>query len=249
MSPRSSPQSATGVFQNLMLGEVVLVIGVEVVQWFLSCVEARTPPGYRRLAEVLGRLRVRLGADDVVHPLVHAVRVLRPWTRSSTCPTTRSCPPRERPVDRGGRLRAVQLVHLVLPGRARRSRALVNVSISSPRPTSTCRRSRLLLLEQVDGRVELLLVELVRIGDLQLGLRRLQVQRRVRDVDRPVVDRDLPLAGELVEDDRPSCRRLAVERLRVLHQEVGAPAVRARRSDLPSTVLCGWSLRPGEEFL
>ena len=53
-----------------------------------------------------------------------------------------------------------------------------------------------LLLQQLDRRVELLLVELVRIGDSQIRLVRAQVQRRVGDVDRVVVRGDL--AAELV---------------------------------------------------
>ena len=49
---------------------------------------------------------------------------------------------------------------------------------------------RLLLLEQRDGRIELGLVQRVRVGDAQVGLGGHQVQRRVGDVDGAVVDRD-----------------------------------------------------------
>ena len=54
-----------------------------------------------------------------------------------------------------------------------------------------------LLLEQVDRGLELLVVELVDVVDPEVGLGRLQVHRRVGDVDRVVVGRDLALVGRL----------------------------------------------------
>jgi hypothetical protein len=47
-----------------------------------------------------------------------------------------------------------------------------------------------LLSQEVDRRLELLIVELVRILDPELGPVVLQVERRVSDVDRPVVGLD-----------------------------------------------------------
>ncbi len=61
-----------------------------------------------------------------------------------------------------------------------------------------------LSLEELDGRVELLLVELVRILDPEVRLVLAQVQRRVRDVDRVVVRGHLAgLLARVVEHDAP----------------------------------------------
>ena len=56
-----------------------------------------------------------------------------------------------------------------------------------------------LLLEQVDGGVELRLRQLIGIGDAETGLRLHQVERGVRDLDRIVRHRHLPFVLAVVE--------------------------------------------------
>src|SRR4029079_12575732 len=56
--------------------EVLLVVGVEGLAVVLVHGEAARRLAGRGLAEVLGRLRVRLRRDDVIHPEVHAIRML-----------------------------------------------------------------------------------------------------------------------------------------------------------------------------
>ena len=66
---------------------------------------------------------------------------------------------------------------------------------------------RLLLLEQGDRGVELLLVERVRVGDAEIGLRGHQVHGGVGDVDRAVVHRHGSVGRRAaVEHDRPTSR-------------------------------------------
>ena len=61
-----------------------------------------------------------------------------------------------------------------------------------------------LLLQQVDGGSELLLVEGVRVLDAELGVVRHQVDRGIRDVDRGVVRGHLAgVVARLVEHDVP----------------------------------------------
>ena len=81
-------------------------------------------------------------------------------------------------------------------------------------------------LEQVDRRPELLVVELVDVLDPEVGLRRLQVERGVGDVDRVVVGRDLALVTRArVEHRAPGVRR-RLDLVGAPHQHVGAAAVR-----------------------
>ena len=85
---------------------------------------------------------------------------------------------------------------------------------------------RVLILQQSDGGVELLLVQRVGIIDAEIGLRRLEVQRRVGDVDRRVVRGDLALVRRsLVEHDAPRVGRRGDDVV-APHQVVGAPSVR-----------------------
>ena len=102
---------------------------------------------------------------------------------------------------------------------------------------------RLLLLEQVDSGLELLVVELVRIVDAEIRLVRLQVHRGVRDVDRIVVDADLPLYFDASPD--PGFRprgRVGLDLIRVPHQEVRPSAVGDAVVDTVHGVV-GWSFR------
>ena len=83
-----------------------------------------------------------------------------------------------------------------------------------------------LLLEQVDRGLELLVVERVRVLDAQVGLGRHQVDGGVGDVDRRVVGRHLArVVRRVVEDGRPRVGRRRHD-LGVVHQQVGATAVR-----------------------
>ncbi len=87
---------------------------------------------------------------------------------------------------------------------------------------------RPLLLQQVDRGVELLVVQLVRVVDPEIGLVRLQVDGGVGDVDRVVVGRDLALVlGRLlrIQDHRPGLRRRA-DVVGVPHQQVRPATVR-----------------------
>src|SRR5581483_11264095 len=82
----------------------------------------------------------------------------------------------------------------------------------------------LLLLEQVDRRVELGGVELVRVLDPQRRLRLHQVERGVGDLDRVVRDRDLALVLRGV--DRAPRRRRWLNLLRVVEEDVRPPLQR-----------------------
>src|SRR5215472_4497619 len=78
-----------------------------------------------------------------------------------------------------------------------------------------------LVLEKGDRRVELLLVQLVRILDPEIRLRVLQVERPVRDLDRIVRDRDLALVLRVVE--RRPAGRARLDLLRVVEEDVRPP--------------------------
>ena len=78
-----------------------------------------------------------------------------------------------------------------------------------------------LILKQRDRRVELLLVQLVRILDPEVRLRMLQVERRVGDLDRVVRDRDLALVLRVVQ--RCPARRARLDLRLVVEQNVRAP--------------------------
>jgi hypothetical protein len=83
-----------------------------------------------------------------------------------------------------------------------------------------------LLLEQVDGRLELLVVELVGVRDLQVGTRRLEVDGGVRDVDRAVVRGDAALiARGVVEHGAPRVE-VALDLVGAPHEQVRPVAVR-----------------------
>ena len=177
----------------------------------------------RRLAEPLRDLRVRLRRDDVVHPEVHAVRVggLRvdhPGVRPARRPFLRL-----RHLD--GLLVALEDVHLVRPGRADDD-VLVRIRLDLLRVVAPPFADvRLQGLQEVDGGVELLLVQLVRVVDPEVGLRCLEVDGGVRDEDRIVVDGDLPLVRVVrVPDHGPAVgRRL---------DDVGPP-----REDVPAATV------------
>ena len=178
----------------------------------------------RGLAEVHGDIRVRLGRDDVVHPGVHAVRVL--------------CLRRDHPgvgparraflgLDELDLLAAtgVDRVGLVLPGRADRHVAIrepIDLFLGSPPVLAD---QALLLDEQVLGRRELRRVECVGVLDPELGLRRHQVQRGVRDIDRVVVGRDLALVRRVRFEDGAPAVGLCRHDLRVVHQDIRAASV------------------------
>ena len=81
-----------------------------------------------------------------------------------------------------------------------------------------------LRLQQVDSRVELILCQLVRIRDPQVGLRRLQVDGGVGDVDRAVVRRHLARVAGAVEHHAPAVGR-RLDDVGVVHEDVGAPLV------------------------
>ncbi len=83
-----------------------------------------------------------------------------------------------------------------------------------------------LLLEQVDGSGELVLVERVGVLDAEVGLRLHQVEGGVGDVDRRVVGRDLAGVRRRVVEDRAPARRRGGDDVGVVHQQVGAVAVR-----------------------
>ncbi len=62
-------------------------------QWFVVLRQFTRLEVDRCLAEALGHRCLRLRRDHVIHPEVHAVRVRGLASRSSTCPTSPSCPP------------------------------------------------------------------------------------------------------------------------------------------------------------
>ena len=140
-----------------------------------------------------GDLGVGGRRDDVVHPLVHAVRVL--GLRGDHP----GVGPAGRPFLRQDRLdRDARRPSGCSPGTARscrppwRRREVVDLVWGACQysPTNSC-----WILKQVDRGLELGCVELIRIRDLEVGLVGLQVDGRVGDVDRAVVGGDLALVG------------------------------------------------------
>ena len=172
-------------------------------QWSLTAVSRARLRVRRRLAEPLGHRGVGLRGDDVVHPHVHAVRVLglgrdHPGVRPAGRALLRAASSRSCTLSASSRFAITCQVVPTTRVAAGERRLLLGVV----RPVLADVRA--LLLEQVDRGVELLVVELVDVVDPQVGLGRLQVQRRVGDVDRAVVGGDLALVRRaLVEDGAP----------------------------------------------
>ena len=180
----------------------------------------------RRFPVVLGHLGLDLGTGDPVDPLVRTVNV-RGFCRDH---------PVVRP--RGGTFLRDDRVHLGgcrvrlhtvggdLPRGPEDQAGLREALLLLQVVTPVLADVRLLLLEQRDRGSELRVVERVRVGDLQLGLRLGEVQRSVRDVDRRVVRGDLAFVRRVrLEDHAPAVRRGCDCGL-VEHEEVGAPTVR-----------------------
>ena len=218
-SVRPSRQSAIGVDQYQICDAYVRVTGVV---GLAVLAELARGLARRRFAEVAGRLRVRLGAGDVVEPRVRAVRVrglrrdhpgVRPSGGALLGEDDLGVAGRDRVLDdlpggsddRVSGLEGLDLLQVVRP-------VLADVLALS--------------LQQVDGRGELGLIQRVRVLDAEVGLRRHQVHRGVRDVDRRVVrgHRARVRAG-VVEDGAPRVES-AGEQVGVVHQQVGAVAVR-----------------------
>ena len=113
-----------------------------------------------------------------------------------------------------------------LPRRAEHRRTLLERALGLRVVVPVLADDRVLILQQRDRRIELLLVQRVRILDTEIGLRSLQVQRRVGDVDRCVVRGDLARVRRcLVEHHAPRIGRRRDD-IGVPHQIVGTPAVR-----------------------
>ena len=93
----------------------------------------------------------------------------------------------------------------------------------------------LLLLEQVDGGVELLLVERVRVLDAEVGLRLHQVQRGVGDVDRRVVRGDLALVRRVRRRTRRPTSPAPASRRRCCTSGGWRPSRAGCRTATPST--------------
>ena len=130
------------------------------------------------------------------------------------------------------RLLAAQDVGLELPA-ARRHHALVGEVVDLHEGVVPVLADQLALLaQQLERRLVLRLVQLVRILDAQGRVLLHQVQRRVGDVDRPVEGLHAALValavGQrlLLEHHVPAGRLLVAEDLGVVHQHIPAPLVR-----------------------
>ena len=128
------------------------------------------------------------------------------------------------------RVLGLEQVHLERPGAGGDDALVLEVVDLDHRVVPVAADELALLAQEVErGRV-LVLVELVGVGDAELGLVRHQVLGGVGDVDRAVVGLDAALVrlavgqGLLLEDHRPGGGRL-LEDLGVVHQHVRAPLV------------------------
>ena len=164
----------------------------------------------------------------MVHPEVHAVRVLslgvdHPRVR----PAGRTLDGLDR-LHRHGRVSARQLQVHVRPRRPDHAVGVrVRRDLSCGRPGPVLAHVRRLRLQQLHRGVELLLVQLVRVLDSEIGLRRLQPERGVGDEDRVVVDRDLALVRRelILFPDHPPAVRVLRNSVGAEHEVVGAAPV------------------------
>ena len=200
------------------IGDVV--VGA-VVRDFLVEDRARLRVGRRR-PERVGRLGLHRRRGGVRHPLQHAVGMgglRRQHPRVG---------PAGRPLLREHHAHVLlvgdERVVLIRPRRADHDRAVLEVGDLGRVAAPVVADLLALLLQQVDRGVELVLGQLIRIRDLEVGLSRLQVDGRVGDVDRAVVGVDLAGVARAVEDDAPAVGRRRDDVL-VVHEDVRAPLV------------------------
>ncbi|MNZ96370.1 hypothetical protein D3C78_1155610 [compost metagenome] len=132
---------------------------------------------------------------------------------------------------RGDRLfLALQRVHLVRPGTGRGDAFVLEVAHLHRRVVPVAVDQFLLVAQQLDRRGVLLFVQLVGVGDAQRRLGGLQVERRIGDIDRPVIGLYAALVALAVgqvllgEHHVPAFRCLG-EDLGVVHQHVRPPLV------------------------
>ena len=119
--------------------------------------------------------------------------------------------------------RRLQRDRLVRPGGADHGVAVLEQLdlVGGERPVLLDQRA--LLLQQLDGGVQLLLVELVGILDAEARILRRQIERRVGDLDRIVGHGDLALVLSVV--DRRPARRRRRHLLGVVQEHVRPPFV------------------------
>ena len=147
-----------------------------------------------RLAERDRLLRLDSRRRDPLHPLVGAVGVSRLRRQHPRVGPAGRALSRDQVLHR--RLRGLQRVRLVRPRRARSTASpFLNRSISSDASAQYFLISGRCCLEQVDSRVQLILLQRIRVLDAELRSRSRQVERGVGDLDRVVGDGDLALVS------------------------------------------------------